>query len=69
YQAGTLDYPYIESSLTRESDVFFPSTPASQETGFRQGCAVISSNRAVASKLVHIPLLQLFEMQPLLYRG
>ena len=63
YKGGTLNYPYIESSLTPQSNVFFPSTPAEQETGFRQGCAVVSSNRAITSKLAKISLLKLFETQ------
>lgn len=61
YEVGTLNYAYISPCLTPESAVFFPSTPAKQETGFRQGCAVIASNSKLAKKLSGISLLKSYQ--------
>jgi predicted O-methyltransferase YrrM len=58
YDAGTLDYDYIESAMTPGSCVFFPSTLSSVETGFRRGCAVITSEQSVMEKILKITLLR-----------
>lgn len=60
YKAGTLNYDYIKPVLTTQSEVFFPTTPAKLETGFKQGCAVICSNQELAKKLEAVPLLSKF---------
>jgi hypothetical protein len=51
YEAGTLNYSYIQPVLIPQSSVFFPTTPGKLETGRKQGCVMISTNEFVTENL------------------
>jgi hypothetical protein len=55
-KALTADY-IVPIVAAHSLEVFYPSTPSSQETGARRGCVVIASN-TVALALACLPLLR-----------
>jgi predicted O-methyltransferase YrrM len=51
YEAGTLNYSYIQPVLIPQSSVFFPTTPGKLETGRKQGCVIIATNEFMTENL------------------
>ncbi len=50
---------YLASCRTADTTVFYPSTPAKEETGFRRGCVVLTCNSVLASAMSEMSLLRL----------
>jgi predicted O-methyltransferase YrrM len=59
YGAGkALTREYLDQALPTEAAVFYPSTPAAQETGCRRGWVVVTANPDMAGTLNSICLLK-----------
>lgn len=50
---------YLRTCKTDATIVFYPSTPAREETGCRRGCVVLTSNPDLASRMSEMSLLKL----------
>lgn len=50
---------YLAQCQTASTTVFYPSTPAKEETGCRRGCAVVTCNSDLASRMAQMSLLRL----------
>ena len=59
YGAGkALTMEYLDASLSEEAAVYYPSTPALQETGHRRGWAVVTANPEMAAVVDSIALVR-----------
>lgn len=53
-----LDIDYLESSISRRLDLFFPLAPSHQETGARRGCVVLGSDAQATAILKNVRSLR-----------
>lgn len=54
-----LTFDYVAGVVTAARfQVFYPATPATEETGLRRGCVVLVKDSAIAARLAELPLLR-----------